>query len=815
MRYILFLFLFSFSAYTDVLINELMFNPPGVDDFEWIELYNSGSNSVSLNGWEFTGGITFSFDAEYEIQGNDYLVFARNISAFSSAYPHADCAGEYKGKLSNKGEKIILVNSSGQIVDEAEYQVDGTWPQIAFNGGASLERTTYETPAKSMAAWKPSHNNSAWYLVEKTLKIRRPKIKIKVTQPCNFIIDNFKITTMTGSENLFPAGNFESEIPSFQFSSSYFIKTTKENHNGKGGLDVQTIKKSGRLKMFLPEVFDKYSRYRISFWVKPVSDFGMLKLYVPGNKTEIIDLKYERKFGGTPGVPNSNPKSLPVPVISSLEHFPFFPKPNSDVTINTVIENATSNTEVNLFYKKGLTGEFVFLEMSANTTSPTLFSIVLKNVENYYYDYYITAVQHPRSPHQRVTNRYPGEFDFPNIKRFFPLEINTEPSIPVVAFWLDERKPGRRHHVSRSRYKPCTVVINNKFFHDAKVRYRGAHTFRNGKKKSYNLKFSCGMRPAIFYDSEFENGAILNSMTFDYSFVREKLSLELFRRIGVPTSKNVFVRSYKNGNFRGLYLLMERVNGDFIEKKNLNDNGTIISPEKRYGLKPKACRVVYEQENIDGLGLLKKLYDDFEPSPSRDINALTIRMNKFLTNFYFETILKYLAVNVVIQKRDALNANFYAYCDADSKKWMMIPWDHDYTWGLFISGFRSNDRAIDPFYGSRNHRSGGKIKFSSPVNDTLFWPEEGVGAEITEDFRQEYLMLLTNIITSQLTSGNLEEFVDSVVSGIQYEAELEIQMRNPRINAKDSFDGAIRNLKSSMKSRETLLMKECNKYFNQ
>ncbi len=101
-----FLFLSTFCR-ANVIINEIMYNPAGDDDFEWIELYNSDSNSVSLDGWEFTDGIKFSFGLEHEILGNGYLVLARDPSAFTSAYPQVECAGDYQGKLSNKGEKII------------------------------------------------------------------------------------------------------------------------------------------------------------------------------------------------------------------------------------------------------------------------------------------------------------------------------------------------------------------------------------------------------------------------------------------------------------------------------------------------------------------------------------------------------------------------------------------------------------------------------------------------------------------------------------------------------------------------------------
>ena len=46
----------------DIVINELMYDPiSGNDDDQYIELYNKGTNTVNLAGWQFTSGVTFTF----------------------------------------------------------------------------------------------------------------------------------------------------------------------------------------------------------------------------------------------------------------------------------------------------------------------------------------------------------------------------------------------------------------------------------------------------------------------------------------------------------------------------------------------------------------------------------------------------------------------------------------------------------------------------------------------------------------------------------------------------------------------------------
>src|SRR3989339_2043602 len=46
-------FLYVSFVSADVVINEIMYNPLGADDYtEWVELYNNGTLSVDLTGWQ-------------------------------------------------------------------------------------------------------------------------------------------------------------------------------------------------------------------------------------------------------------------------------------------------------------------------------------------------------------------------------------------------------------------------------------------------------------------------------------------------------------------------------------------------------------------------------------------------------------------------------------------------------------------------------------------------------------------------------------------------------------------------------------------
>src|SRR5208282_1311110 len=70
----------------DVVINELMYDPiSGNDADQYIELFNKGTNTVNLAGWQFTAGVTFTFPS-VSIAPNGYLVVAKDMTNLFAKY---------------------------------------------------------------------------------------------------------------------------------------------------------------------------------------------------------------------------------------------------------------------------------------------------------------------------------------------------------------------------------------------------------------------------------------------------------------------------------------------------------------------------------------------------------------------------------------------------------------------------------------------------------------------------------------------------------------------------------------------------------
>lgn len=110
---------------------------------EWIELANSGNETIDLSGWKLvssTGSPAITIAGS--VAGNGYYLLTRTST---SILPGVTGDQAYTGALSNAGATLVLQDASGNIVDEA---VGGTnWTSL---GGSN---TTKETAQRVGSGW--------------------------------------------------------------------------------------------------------------------------------------------------------------------------------------------------------------------------------------------------------------------------------------------------------------------------------------------------------------------------------------------------------------------------------------------------------------------------------------------------------------------------------------------------------------------------------------------------------------------------------------------------------------------------------------
>ncbi|MCH2584657.1 MAG: hypothetical protein MK138_07810, partial [Planctomycetes bacterium] len=97
--------------------------------------------TISLEGVRFTGGIRFDFSSQpmTRMEPGEVVLIVENIDAFEARYDTRGMRilGEYKGKLDNGGEALLLEDALGEVIAGFEYS--DSWYPLTDGQGLSLE----------------------------------------------------------------------------------------------------------------------------------------------------------------------------------------------------------------------------------------------------------------------------------------------------------------------------------------------------------------------------------------------------------------------------------------------------------------------------------------------------------------------------------------------------------------------------------------------------------------------------------------------------------------------------------------------------
>jgi spore coat protein H len=228
-----------------------------------------------------------------------------------------------------------------------------------------------------------------------------------------------------------------------------------------------------------------------------------------------------------------------------------------------------------------------------------------------------------------------------------------------------------------------SLKINKKKL-DIDILYRGSHT-RKFKKKSYNI---------LFYSPKFYQGAReihLNAEYKDCSLIRNKLSFDFFKSIGViaPDSKHIFLNL--NGKPEGIYLQIESVDEQFFQKRNypLGAIFYAVDGDANFSLLSDLDKDV--KESLD-LGYEMKYGT---PDDVGHLQQLIYKINTLSKSDFEETIQTYINVNqylrwlagvIFTQNYDGFVHNYSLIRNNTSGQFEVSPWDYDGTWGRDVNG---------------------------------------------------------------------------------------------------------------------------------
>ena len=129
-----------FPSQDSLRVTELMFAPPEGDSLEFVEVLNTGSEPLDLRAVRFTTGIEFDFatGAVLDLAAGEYAVIVRNRIDFALRHDTNGMliAGEFRGRVDNGGERIVLTAGANSTILDFVY--DDAWYPLADGLGHSL-----------------------------------------------------------------------------------------------------------------------------------------------------------------------------------------------------------------------------------------------------------------------------------------------------------------------------------------------------------------------------------------------------------------------------------------------------------------------------------------------------------------------------------------------------------------------------------------------------------------------------------------------------------------------------------------------------
>jgi hypothetical protein len=154
------------QTYLDgLVISEIMYNPTGGGDLEFVEIMNIGPVALDLSDVRFTKGIDFDFAGSNitSIDPGERVLVVKSLASFEAEYGAGlSVAGEYQfstsSSLSNSGEQLKLSFGAGSAIRDFVYDDDLPWPTSPDGEGSSLVLIDpFSDPDHGVAAsWRPS-----------------------------------------------------------------------------------------------------------------------------------------------------------------------------------------------------------------------------------------------------------------------------------------------------------------------------------------------------------------------------------------------------------------------------------------------------------------------------------------------------------------------------------------------------------------------------------------------------------------------------------------------------------------------------------
>ena len=368
----------------DIVLNEIHHHPvSGLDDDQFVELFNRGTRTIDVGGWQFVAGIRFTFPTNTLIAPRAYLVVGRNAARLRAANPSlgpAAILGDFQGTLAHAGERLALARpelltrpdpAGGQpstnsilcVVAEVTYKDAGRWGQWSAGGGSSMELIHPDADPQLPANWADSDDTAkaTWTVISGSGtadngSITGDSLQVLLQSAGEALIDDVQVLNAQGV-NLVANSTFEAGANGWVAEGTMNRSSleTTEGYNGGQSFHLRAVERGdnqvNRVRTRLSSKVTANTTVTIRAKVRWLKGSPSILFRIRGNWVEAAANLNLPSCSGTPGTRNSRALASAPPTLSDVVHSPVLPADRQDVRVTARVDFSHRPTAVRLIYR--------------------------------------------------------------------------------------------------------------------------------------------------------------------------------------------------------------------------------------------------------------------------------------------------------------------------------------------------------------------------------------------------------------------------------------------------------------------------------
>jgi spore coat protein H len=240
-----------------------------------------------------------------------------------------------------------------------------------------------------------------------------------------------------------------------------------------------------------------------------------------------------------------------------------------------------------------------------------------------------------------------------------------------------------RDNFRENQYYAADITIDGQKAPQVGIRSRGDGS-RDRDKPGLKVDFNKYVATQEFHGYK---TVVLDNITQDASMLRERLAYAAYEAMGIPAPQIAHARLTVNGEYWGVYAIVESVSKPFLKNRLGEESGNLFDYEYSYrwdfsfhgddprGYVPVPFQPQTNEDKLDPSGLVAFIQTASEAPVDGFVAAISkyIDVDRFLT---------YVAVENALAERDGFVGdfgvnNFYLYQYGGTTRFVFIPWDKD------------------------------------------------------------------------------------------------------------------------------------------